>query len=36
MAADRLARTRGQTAVQISQLLEHLGPVLREEAQEPA
>jgi ADP-dependent NAD(P)H-hydrate dehydratase / NAD(P)H-hydrate epimerase len=36
MAADRLARARGQTAVQISQLLEHLGPVLREEAQEPA
>jgi hydroxyethylthiazole kinase-like uncharacterized protein yjeF len=30
MAADRLARERGQASVQISQLLDRLGPVLRE------
>lgn len=30
MAADRLARTRGQVAVSTSQLLKHAGPVLRE------
>ena len=30
MAADRLARTYGQVAVTTTQLLEHIGPVLRE------
>jgi NAD(P)H-hydrate epimerase len=30
MAADRLARTRGQVAVATTELLDHLGPVLRE------
>jgi hypothetical protein len=33
MAADFLAREHGQAAVQITQLLEYLGPVLRETAQ---
>lgn len=36
MAADSLARERGQTSVQISQLLDYLGPVLRETIQGPA
>ncbi len=36
MAADCLARGRGQTAVRITQLLEYLGPALRESAQQPA
>lgn len=31
LAADGLARTHGQTAVQVTQLLDFLGPVLREE-----
>jgi NAD(P)H-hydrate epimerase len=36
MAADCLARDRGQAAVQISQLLDYLGPALRQSAQQPA
>jgi NAD(P)H-hydrate epimerase len=36
MAADCLARDRGQAAVQISQLLDFLGPALREKAQQSA
>jgi NAD(P)H-hydrate epimerase len=33
-AADALARAHGQTAVQVTQLLDFLGPVLRESAHE--
>jgi NAD(P)H-hydrate epimerase len=36
MAADVLARSRGQTAVQVSQILECLGPALKEAAEPPA
>jgi hydroxyethylthiazole kinase-like uncharacterized protein yjeF len=34
LAADALARAHGQTAVQVTQLLDFLGPVLRESAHE--
>ena len=35
LAADALARAHGHTAVQVTQLLDFLGPALRESAHEP-